>query len=180
MSFRRTIVMAVLLGCCSFAVLGQAKPEVKTVAPVAATVEQVLTVAGDLPHPLRLTAADLAKLPRRSVHAKEHDGTEANFEGVELVELLKLAGINFGEHLRGKDLTRYVLAEASDHYRVLYALAELDPGFTNDVVILADRKDGKPIDAEHGPFRIIAPAAKAPARWIRQVQTLTVVQAQPN
>ncbi len=63
-----------------------------------------LSVGGEAERPLKLTAADLAKLPRRAVSAKDHDGKEATFEGVELGEVLKLAGVKFGEQMRGRRL----------------------------------------------------------------------------
>ena len=59
--------------------------------------------------------------------------------------------------------------EASDGYKVVFAPAELDAGFTDKVVILAYDKDGKPLDQAEGPFRLIAVGEKRPARWVRGV-----------
>ena len=42
-------------------------------------------------------------------------------------------------------------------------------------VLLADTMDGKPLPADAAPFRLIAPADKRPARWVRMVKRLTVV-----
>ena len=39
--------------------------------------------------PLRLTAAELNQLPRQTITAKAHDGKEARYEGVALIEILK-------------------------------------------------------------------------------------------
>jgi hypothetical protein len=47
-----------------------------------------------------VTASELAKLPRRDVQAKDHDGKGTAFEGIELAEVLRLAGVKFGEQLR--------------------------------------------------------------------------------
>jgi len=63
-------------------------------------------------------------------------------------------------------------------YRVVFALAELDPAFTDRVILLADRADGQPLDNKTGPFRIVVPGEKRMARWVRQVITLKVVQVQ--
>ncbi len=109
-----------------------------------------LSVGGEVTHPLKLTAADLAKLPRRTVRATDHDRKEATFEGVELGEVLRLAGVEFGERLRGKSLALFLVAEAADEYRAVFALPELDRAFTNRVVLLADRRDGKPLAATRG------------------------------
>jgi hypothetical protein len=36
--------------------------------------------------------------------------------------------------------------------------------------------DGAPIGAGEGPFRLVAPHEKRPARWVRMLKSLTVVQ----
>jgi hypothetical protein len=73
------------------------------------------------------------------------------------------------DSLRGRSLATYVLIEAADGYRVLFSIAELESGFTDRVVILADQKDGHPLPAAEGPYRLIVPGEKRPARWARQV-----------
>jgi hypothetical protein len=45
-------------------------------------------------------------------------------------------------------------------------------------IILADKRDGKTLDAKEGPFRIVAPGDKRPARWIRQITALKVITVQ--
>ncbi len=102
---------------------------------------------------------------------------EATFEGAPLVEILRLAGVKLGEQLRGQEMTTYVLVKAADDYQVVFAIAELDPGFTDRVVFLADKRDDKSLSAEEGPLRIIVPGEKRQARWVRQVTTLTVLHA---
>ena len=67
--------------------------------------------------------------------------------------------------------------EATDGYRVLFSLAELDPGFTDRVVILADRVSGQPLPASEGPYRLIVPGEKRPARWAGQVTRITLSRA---
>ena len=137
-----------------------------------------LSISGEVERPLKLTAADLGKLPRRSVRAKDHDGKESEFEGSPLIEVLKLAGVKFGEGLRGKNLSLYLVVEASDGYRAVYALPELDPAYTDKVIMLVDKRDGKALDAKEGPLRIIAPDEKMRARWVRQVTGFVIRRAQ--
>lgn len=139
--------------------------------------ETGLNISGEVGRPLKLTQADLAKLLRHTERAKDHDGVEAAFAGVALVDVLRLAGVTLGEQLRGKTLTTYLLVKAADGYQVVFALAELDPGFTDRVIFLADRRDGQPLSTAEGPFRIIVPGEKRHARWVRQVTTLTVLHA---
>ncbi len=133
-----------------------------------------LRISGEVERQLNLSGDDLAKLPRRSVRAKDHGGKESEFEGAPLVEALKQAGVKFGEGLRGKNLELYLVVEAVDGYRAVYALPELDPAYTDKVVLLADKRDGKPMDAREGPLRIIAPDEKRQARWVRQVASLVI------
>jgi DMSO/TMAO reductase YedYZ molybdopterin-dependent catalytic subunit len=137
-----------------------------------------LRVSGEVKRQLTLGAEDLAKLPRRSVRAKDHSGKESEFEGSPLVAVLTLAGVKFGEGLRGKNLELFLVVEAADGYRAVYALPELDPAYTDKVVLLADKRDGKAMDAREGPLRIVVPDEKRQARWVRQVTGLVVKRAQ--
>ena len=81
----------------------------------------------------------------------------------------------FGTSVKGKRLASYLLVEAADGYRVVIALPELDPAFTDKQVVLAFLKDGKPLDEKEGPYRIVIPDEKRMARWVRQVTTLKIV-----
>ncbi len=144
----------------------------------APTADSLLSIGGEVERPLKLTAADLSKLPRRTVRAKDHDGKEASFEGVELGEVLKLAGVKSGEALRGKSLALFLVVEARDGYRAVFALPELDRAFTDRVILLADRRDGKALAAAEGPLRIVVPDEKRQGRWVRQVITLTIRRAE--
>jgi hypothetical protein len=100
----------------------------------------------------------------------------AEFEGVPVIEVLKAAGMKFGNDLRGPALGHYLLVEAFDGYRVVFALAELDPTFTDHVVLLADRRRGKPLVPKEGVLRVIVPGDKHTSRWIRQVVALKIGQ----
>jgi len=95
--------------------------------------------------------------------------------GVSLADVLRLVDVPHGDSLRGPALATYVVIEAGDGYRALFALAELDAGFTDKVVLLADRKDGAALSAKDGPFQLIVPDEKRPARWVRQVKRIRLV-----
>jgi hypothetical protein len=92
--------------------------------------------------------------------------------------VLEKAGVGFGETLKGKRMASCLLVEAADDYRVVIALPEVDPRFTDKQVILAFLKDGKPLDDKEGPYRIVIPDEKRMARWVRQVTTLKIVEVQ--
>jgi hypothetical protein len=99
------------------------------------------------------------------------------YEGVAIELLLRRAGVPDGENMRGAALGNYVVAEASDGYRVVFSLAELDPGILDSQVIVADTLDGAPLDEKHGPFQLVVPHDKRAARWVRMLKSLTVSQA---
>ncbi len=71
----------------------------------------------------------------------------------------------------------YARVSAADGYRVVFALAELDPASRNDVPIVAASCDGNALDAKDGPFRLIVPGEKRPARWVRQVTAIDLLRA---
>src|SRR5262249_10815519 len=98
-------------------------------------------------------------------------------EGVPLFEILKAAGVPFGTDLRGPALASYLVVEASDGYRVVFALPELDPAFTDHIVLLADRRDGKPLEGEEGALRLVVLGEKRHARWVRKVVALRIRRA---
>jgi hypothetical protein len=109
-----------------------------------------------------------------------HEKKTAAYSCVPLRELLKDAGVPAGENLRGKTLTTCVVVTASDGYQVSFSIAELDEGIGNAQVLVADSEDGKPFEQKTGadktgPLRLIVPADKRPARWVRMVKTIRVV-----
>jgi DMSO/TMAO reductase YedYZ molybdopterin-dependent catalytic subunit len=132
-------------------------------------------VTGAVKQTLTLTADDLAKMPRASVHTA-NNGMETVYEGVWLHEILKKAGAPQGSELRGKALAGFVLAEAQDGYQVVFSLAELDPSFIDNEILLADTANGKPLFGAQGRFRLVVPKDKPGARSIRMLTKLEVVQ----
>lgn len=147
----------------------------QTPAPAAPA---ILTVSGDVAIPLTLKAEDLAKMPRQTVTIPDSDGTKIEYEGVLLREILTRAGAPLGKQLRGKALASYVLAKAQDGYQVLFALGELDETFGNAQILIADKRDGKPLFGYQGAFRLVCPNDKAGARSVRMLETLELVRLQ--
>jgi hypothetical protein len=121
-----------------------------------------------------VTDSDLAALPRVEVKASAHE-VSGTFSGARLSDLLHLVGMPGGDSLRGQALAQYVLVEAADGYRVAFSIAELSPGFTDKLVLLVDKKDGAALTAGDGPFRLVVPDEKRPARWVRQVMRIIIV-----
>jgi hypothetical protein len=71
----------------------------------------------------------------------------------------------------------YVAVKGADGYEAVFALPELDPDFSDRIILLADRRDGQPLSAREGAFRIIVPGEKRHARWVRHVTALEVEEA---
>lgn len=167
-----------LLAAAVVAVVIHRGVEALVMTPAAAAAQPTgtaLTVGGDVTTPLSLSVADLAALPRTTVEMKE-EGRTSTYGGVLVAEILKRAGVPLGAELRGDALATCIVASASDGYRVVFSIAELDPVFTGSRIIVADSVDGKPLFAYQGPIRIVVPSDTRAARSVRMLQRLDVVQ----
>jgi hypothetical protein len=133
-----------------------------------------VVVYGDVEQQLVVTPNDLAGMTQTSIPGEPHGGTPGTYSGPTLAEILSKAGVRMGADIRGAALARYVVVEAADGYRAVFALAELDPLFRSAVPILAHRRDGQPLGSEAGPFQVIVPGEQRHARWVRQVICLRV------
>lgn len=128
--------------------------------------------ASDVP----LDAALIATLPQVSVSGNAH-GKAVQCDGVALVDLLRASKAMPEAPLRGTQLAKVVVVSARDGYRAAYSLAELDPTLGNRTVVLTQRCNGIALDNEDGPWRLVAPQESRPARWVRQVESIRVVDA---
>ncbi|MBN9384328.1 MAG: molybdopterin-dependent oxidoreductase [Chitinophagaceae bacterium] len=136
--------------------------------------QPAIKVSGEVTKPLQLQTADLAKMKRVTVSMRDRDGNEHPYTGVPVAEILDQAGVTTGKQLRGENLTKYLLVKCADGYEVLFSLAELDSSFTDRTVIIADSSEGKPLPAGKGPFRLVVPGEKKPARSSFQVTELVI------
>ena len=164
--------LAFLARMALVAPLGTLQAQAATASSVAAT----LTLRGLDGRDRVVTAADLAPLTRHDTTVSAHE-VSGRYSGVALTDLLTLVNAPLGDSLRGRSLGTFVTVEATDGYRVLFSIAELDARFTDRVVIVADAKDGRPLPAAEGPYRLIVPGEKRPARWARQVVRITLGRA---
>ena len=154
--------LLVLLLCMPTAAFAQASQAV------------ALRVTGDVPIHLELSVTDLASFQSQTIRVTDDKGAQVEYGGVPVAEILKKAGAPLGKELKGPNMAAGIVAIAPDGYRVLFSLAEFDPAFSDRVILLADRRDGKPLDNREGPLRIIVPGDKRHARWIRGVDALEV------
>ena len=137
-----------------------------TIAPVASA--QTIELRGEFATPFLLDAEALRAMTRTKASANDH-GNQGMWEGVHLRDVLTRAGAPMGEALRGRATTMVLVVGAADGYRSVFALAELDPDFGNLDAVLADTRDGKPLDAKEGPYRLVLPHHKREARSVRQI-----------
>lgn len=141
--------------------------------------ESVLHIEVENGNTLDLKAADLAKFTRREVEAKGHDEKDSVYNGYNLSDILLSAKAKIAPNeMRGKELASYLLVEAADGYKAVFAAAEIAPEFTDRIILLADTRDGKPLDAKNGTWQIIVPGEKKHGRWVRQVTALKIRKAQ--
>jgi hypothetical protein len=154
-----------------------AQGAIKIVAADEKSVSSSLQVVALDDTAITFTADALKKLPRTTVEVTDKSGKKFQYSGVAVHLLLEKVNAPLGEELRGEALRCYVSVKARDEYRVVYALSEFDPLFEDRTILLADEKDGQPLDAETGPFQIIVPGEKRRARWVRQVDRIRVMES---
>lgn len=147
-----------------------------TIAIAAAAQDNapVIKVSGEVSTPLSLSAADLLKMSRTTATLHDRDGKAHTYTGTPIQEILNRAGVTTGPQLRGENLSKYLLVKCADGYEVLFSLAELDSSFTDRVIILSDTLDGGPLPTGKGPFRLIVPGEKKPARSSFQVTEMVI------
>jgi hypothetical protein len=120
-----------------------------------------------------ITVEELDALPRVTVSVEQHGAVHA-FEGALLGDVLAKVGVPRGKAIHGAELRDVVLVEARDGYKVALDLAGTDAATRTERVILADRMDGAPLDAEKGPFQLVVEGDLRPARAARMVSSIKV------
>ena len=137
-----------------------------------------LKITGPAGRVVILSQADLAAIPHYDLQV-ELEGKAIAFSGVPLTALLERVGAPTGKALRGRALCDIVVVSASDGYAVTLALAETDPMFRKDRVLIADRADGAVLPDEFGPFRLVVEGDLRGARFARMVTEISVVELSP-
>jgi hypothetical protein len=124
--------------------------------------------------PLVLSPADFRALPHITITVHNgHTNTAETYAGVPLATLLAKVNAPLGKELHGEAMTSYVVASGSDGYSVVLSLAEVDPSFHEGQVIVADTRDGQPL-GKSGPFQLIVSDDKRPARWVHNLESITL------
>jgi DMSO/TMAO reductase YedYZ molybdopterin-dependent catalytic subunit len=150
---------------------------ISALVTMAQNTDALLKVTGEVATPLELKLTDFQLYNKTDVKLTDKDGNYHNYSGVVLADILQKAGVPLGKELHGKNLVKFVVAEGSDGYQAVFALAELDRAFTDRQVILAIAIDGKPLSSIEGPFRIVVQDEKKQARCVRMVTVIKVGSA---
>jgi len=135
---------------------------------------QTLNLKGPTGQTLTVSTAELAAMPHVGFTFDAH-GQKHAYEGVVLLDLLARVGTPTGKALGGRALASAVLVTASDEYQVALGLGEADPNTRPNRIIVADRADGRPLDASQGPFKLVVEGDLRPARGARQVVRIEVI-----
>ncbi len=137
-----------------------------------------VTIAGLDGNKQTITIDQLRQMPQQTVTLNNpHTKMTEKYEGVLLTDVLAKVTAPAGDKLRGDEMRDYVEVTGRDGYSAVFALAELDPAFQDNKVLVAISSEGKPLDDKQGPVRVVAPQDKRPARSVRMVETITVRRA---
>jgi hypothetical protein len=124
---------------------------------------------------ITLSAADLSSLPRQQLHVAGENSTDSStVAGVTLWEILQKAGVPSPEASGRQRAATYVRLVAADGQTAIFALVELDPGFSRKTVLVADQRNGRALDSIEGPWRVFAPDDLRHARWVRGLVRIDV------
>jgi hypothetical protein len=124
--------------------------------------------------PLIVSPGSFRALPHIAVTVHNgHTNTAETYSGVPLATLLEKVNAPLGKELHGEAMTSYVVATGSDGYSVVLSLAEIDPEFHAGQVLVADAREGKPLE-KNGPFQLIVSDDKRPARWVHNLVSITL------
>lgn len=140
--------------------------------------EGKLLLAADPYHaPVVLSPADFRALPHIPITVHNgHSNTSETYSGVLLATLLEKVNAPMGKELRGETMKSYLIATGADGYSVVLSLAEVDPSFHEGQVLVADTRDGQPL-GKSGPFQLIVSDDKRPARWVHNLNSITLQRA---
>lgn len=140
---------------------------------------ELTVLASGRAQPLKLSPTELKSMPHITVmFHNSHTNADENYSGVRLADILSKVGTPLGSELGGKALANYIVAQGSDGYQAVLALAEVDPSFHPGEVIVADTMDGKPLDAHNGPVKLVVTEDKRPARSVRNLVSIELRSAQ--
>ena len=137
-----------------------------------------LVVSDPYHAPIVLSPADFRALPHITIKVHNgHTNAEENYSGVPLELLLAKANAPVGQEFRKEALRTYLLASGTDGYSALLSLAEVDSTLHAGQLIVADTREGQSL-GKNGPFQLIVPGDSRPSRWVHNLNSIQLQQAQ--
>lgn len=144
----------------------------------AATPSTSLTVTGITGTAKTLSPADFKALSHTTVNVHNpHTNKDENYSGVAVKDLLAMVAPAKGEGPKVSGNMTLIIAGATDGFQVAITLCDTNPECRNGQSIVADTLDGAPLTTD-GAFKLVLSEDKKPARWARNLQSLTVKAAQ--
>ena len=137
---------------------------------------QALNLSGPDGQTATLSSTDVAALPHVALTVTI-EGKTVTYDGVPLTRLLERVGAPAAKALHGAALRDIVLVTGRDGYAAALALAETDPAFRKNQILLADRADGQPLGENAGPYRLVVEGDLRAARCVRMVTSIEVKAA---
>lgn len=122
----------------------------------------------------QLTPRELASMPQTTLKVhNEHSNRDETYTGVAVADLLARAGMALSKETQTRLLHSYLRAQGTDFYFVLYSAAEVMPGLHDGSVIVATRMNGQSL-GDDGSLKLVSSGDKKPARWVRNLTSLTL------
>ncbi len=129
---------------------------------------------------ITLTVEDLLNLPQVEMNVHNaHSNVEEFYSGPLLADVLARAGLKASRETEPLILHSSLVATGSDHYFVLYSLAEVEPNFSSGQVIVAIMKSGLP-NTDGGLIELVNTADAKPARWLQGLTDLNIMSIAPS
>lgn len=122
-----------------------------------------VAVTGEVQRPRTLTGDDLRRFPAMQFTNTfgAGQGVATNlYRGALLWDVVQDAGLKNTTGGRNDQLRKFVVATGADGFEVVIALAEIDPSFGGQHVIVAYEKDGAPLGEKSGLAQLVVPGDK--------------------
>ena len=166
------VATALLLPCCSVAQMAAGMDTKKPAAMPSATLSVTLldgTIHTYSPEEFKALPHILVK-----VH-NAHNNQDESYSGVPvdiLIHPKSAPGASSGSQ-HGSPNVQVIVAGATDDFHVVITMCDTNPQCRSGQAIVADLLDNKPLAAE-GAFKLVLTEDKKPARWARNLSSLTV------
>lgn len=96
-----------------------------------------------------------------------------------LADVLARVGLKASRETEPLILHSSLVATGTDHYFVIYSVAETEPSFSTGKVIVAVMKSGLP-NAEGGFIQLVNTVDAKRARWLHGLADLNVMSVAPS